>query len=425
MRKINIKIYGYSLSQNSVIKYFMIGLALCYGSYFFGPYKYNISNYNGVIYTLVMYILFAIGAVIGDIHNRKKTLNAYVNNGMKMNEVQDINPKEENLLMAMEIIAIFCAMLYIWEMRNSLGEGMLFSLEDIRREASTDNTVASQIGELGSYLGPVVYLAALNRKNYIRKIIFRISKIVLWLPGICTLAMGARWGIIVDFLIFLMTREKRIKKGSNFKKIIVGFWCFMILWVIYNLFKNRGYYSANEVYLFNYGDMELRAWAESLYYISNGAIDPIYKMSMYLSHPVAAFPYIFSNNMPEHMYWGAYILRVPGFIFNFFSIPFPKTTDIANSTFTGLYSGTVYGYLVDWGIFLTPIMIFLTGILFSRITKIYTLTGRFKNMQVLVKIMSMFVPFYFIWHAGGIDFIIFFLGIYNIIIKIFGIQRTN
>lgn len=98
------------------------------------------------------------------------------------------------------------------------------------------------------------------------------------------------------------SRAGVLRFGTTIKLVLVFVGFGLVAWVFFQLFKNRGLLSAQDMYLFFPGDMELRPLYEHLLTMSSGALAPLYKAANYIAQSPAVFSELFDAHLPENAY---------------------------------------------------------------------------------------------------------------------------
>ena len=114
------------------------------------------------------------------------------------------------------------------------------------------------------------------------------------------------------------------------------------------------------------------------------------------------------------------MFRPLGYIFNFLGCDIPLSSDIANSTFTGAYSGTLYYLIVDYGLIGSLIVFFGAGLLFAFIERRKEMSSFFDSLFPLVCCVVLCSPIYYMFNVGGADYIFYLFAIIWILLSFVG-----
>ena len=378
------------------IKAFYIGMAVLLFAFLLGPYQYKIESVLGVVYFFFSYLCFYFGLKskhIRIIKRRKSKIGPYTN-------------KEEIIILVFEIIASICFIVWVIDLVRNFNTNLLFR-SDLRNEFSDQRSSLSRIAEFGMSFGVSAFILANTRPVEKRTFIVKLSYVTLWYMGICYLAVGTRWRLFLAIALFLIIKKPKFNiKKHLFLSLIVLVSAVVILNIVYDLFQNRGLMRADQLYLFSVGDMIVKPTWQAALQKSNYSLQGLFRIFSYFGQPIPVFSYIFVHYMPKKIYFGAYMLRFLGLVFNALHIPFPVTSAIANQTFTGMYSGTVYEYIIDWSVYLTPLFLYFTGVIFCNIYKKKSENKICSCLYPITVVMCLFAPFYYIWLVGSVDYVI-------------------
>lgn len=409
--------------------FILYGLITYFIFFFLGPYKFTIYNFEGLLYCLFAFLLMFIGAWAFDRPMFKKDL---------MNTKYDIRlPKTaEVFLNLMVIVSLIAFSIYLIGIRNNPEiSNYSFGAEDYRDLISINRSMLSKISEVLMYTGVAVYLivSRLGQTNYKFTKLFAIFG--FFLPAFAILAVGARSRVITTIglyliIYFMNKRELKRKPIIDIKKFYKYRFLFLIIFVILgyytmNLFSTRGQYDATYQIVKYTGDTVLKDGFLRLFILTDGLVNPIYKALWYYTHSIPAFTWAYDRFVDVPSYFGAYLFYLPGYILRTIGLNFPEYLLIASkSPISGLYSTYLTGYFLDWGIYGTLIISFLTGALFGRIS--YSSKQKKLSYYILpiVLFMCWVAPIYYFLHMGWENVFLCLLFVYPLA-KLLGLGRIR
>ena len=157
------------------------------------------------------------------------------------------------------------------------------------------------------------------------------------------LLLGARWKLFVCLLLFIFTillrKKDQSRKVISVKKLIASLSVILllvlVLFAFMYLFSTRGVLPADEQYHFYLGDMSLKYGAQTIYNMTDGVIQPLYRAFDYIGQAPYVFSVLFADYMPDQAYFGSFVLRPIGEIASIIGLPFLTSSDIVADTFTG------------------------------------------------------------------------------------------
>lgn len=396
---------------------FFCGLIFVLFFLLFGPYTYKIYNSTAIIYLFFCFILFFVGmSCVKNKNNRKKIMYKY-----------NISKVGIIILLTIQVLAIVCAIYFIYFVFSSTGS-LSFAGGDFRNVLTENRTMLQRFTEAFMHFSAPIYLLIHYSVNKLKGIQNLILLIGYWLTPLSYLSIGARWSFFFYLILFLYVHiiEKhklsikklfhlmQVKKVKIRKLLLITlFLVFLIiaLNIVFTLFSIRGLYSANEIFMFERGDITLKNWAKTLYELSMSFFDPLYKISNYFSHSIPAFTYFFDNfDTSTPMLFGLYSLSVLQYLF----IPFGFSTSyMKNILFSlegsGLYMTFLHGYIVDFGIFFAPIVIFLTGYLYRYIELRINKNILCRWFYPYIIVMCFIAPIYNMWTVAMVNIDLFFI----------------
>lgn len=379
---------------------------------FLGPYDYQFRSIDAIAYYYFCFLLLAIPLIFCSSKNRIS-----VNKRGKESAFCELTIDGERTIMVAAIIAIMAALLFTLECMRLFPLDVILAGGDFRADFSESRSTISKYCEIVACLGPATYLIVSRLDNVKIKGLVPLAFFALISMGLTGLLLGARWKIFLCLLILFfslwLSKKTGIRISGQIKSIMRLLACIvlvaLVLYAFYILFSVRGTLAADEQYRFYYGDMPLKSWAYNLYSATHGAVDPIYKAIDYIGQSPYVFSYIFIHFLPDHMYYGAYAFRVLGDLFSIIGIPFPSSSEIARETFTGMYSGSAYGIITDFGVIFTPVVFLLIGLFFASIERRRIISRLASVIFPLVCGMIACSPVYYFFHVGYADYILWCL----------------
>lgn len=405
--------------NNKLLKYFIISWGCVIVVFLLGPYQYSLYSKSSLLYLLLVNICMILGLCSGDLVKIK----------IKSCKQKDILDKNIDLCFLILEIVIIISFLYwcLWFFRIVDIRAYSFG-EDYRYLLSKNRNNLNRLAEFILSAGVAIYVM-INafEKEKVSSVVYKLSYLVLWIPAVSYILRGARWGVIVSLLVFLFTKiEKSNLKIANVNKksIISVFVCIIVVGLfILKIFSVRaGINVGEERRLFVVGDMHLKKWASALYDVTDGAVDPIYGLAYYVGQPIPVFSKVFSDFLPSKMYYGKFLVSPFENFLKVLGIPAMKFD--GDMWGGGLYTPYVYGFIVDFGIYLTPIVIYIIGVIFAKIQKAESTNFHCKALMPILSTMILASPIYYFFHVGGISFVLmwyfgiaFFLKICNKVLR--------
>lgn len=413
-------------SDISPSKFIIYGLLSYFILYFFGPYKYTIYSLTGVVYFIFCFLLFWSGAYTVERMGKRFYCGSYFR--------IELSPKSEKFIYAISILSIIFFVKYLTYVISVPNIEIEFGVGDLRDLAQANRPTSNKISEILMNLGIISYLitSSVSRLKY--KTTRLVSTIAFLLPGAALLAIGARGAAVISIIIYFIVCKTQTVRGFNVKrsngkitKLIVFFSFGFFLLIILKLFSTRGVAKdITDIYLMNYGDVSVRSPYLWINTILDNQLSNVLKGLFYYTHSLPFFTWLFNESTYSTWYYGALQFRSLGFIFSLFGVPFPQYLDIVKSQpFYGYYPTCIQGFLLDWGLYLTPIMVYLTGILFGLI-HISNKKGGFGYFIYPIILMMCFIsPIYYFWNINQTDFVLLlYIPIY-IILHFLGIKKIK
>lgn len=355
-----------------------------------GPYSYEIRSGWALLYLLIAYFLWFIGIKISAMtRGRIRTVE----------KEMTFSDFSEYVLLFIECVTLLLSLLYLlYYVIKVFGAG---KFGDTRNLTSQFPTVLRLI-PYESYITVGIYIIISYSSEVKVKLLGILSKVCVFLPSILFLISGGRWTLFVVLLLFggvECSRGKKFSLSKKMKWVICGviaallFFCFI-------LFAIRGASSTYVTYMPYYGNVETKDIWEIIGSSPFGK--PIYSIFFYFTHSIPYYAEVFEQIAPEHLYYGAYMCRIIGFLSS--SFPQYKTIVQEIPCIVGSYSTIVTGYIRDWGFVGTMPAIFVTGWLMGSIDKLKNMRNLARVMQPYMLVVCLLSPLYYGWHAGGMDF---------------------
>lgn len=374
----------------------------------FGVYKYKIYSYPYFILFWIFELLFFMG-----LKSRKHITAAEI---QTVKKTVDFKLSKQGIIIIyiLNFISIFCFIYFLFLYQKSYGIFSFgaYTADDFESNGRTAleklTLLLMQIGGDSSFL--IVSCAGKLKDKKLKK----LSTVCLFLPGLRYLLMGARFTIAVEFLLFFSVKSLYWKRqsvktsvGKKTKIFIIIFGLVLFASFLY-LFSSRTiYYSALERKMYIAGDMTVKPFWKWLYEITEGKISFLFYLSTYLGEAPYVFAYSCTNAFPERMLLGQITFRS---ILQILGTLFPtgySYTEVLGTIASGRYSGFGYILIADFGIFLSPIMAYLIGVIFSKV-EYYNEKNRICNaIYPALKVICFFAPVYY-FYVGRLDYTILF-----------------
>ncbi|MGC9337354.1 MAG: O-antigen polymerase [Candidatus Cloacimonadia bacterium] len=396
--------------------------SICYSmNLWLGPYTFKTYDKDGLYYFMLCWLLFWLGLFIPE-----KTIRT--NRHFKKDQFfLSINSEKFLCIVMFFIIAAGLASIYYIAFLSgvSYSEGIAGVRHMISRGESIGfekySSWWSRLVQFISYGSPSVFIIVGLCLKTRYKITALLSYLCLCIPAILVLIQGGRGPALFVISILIFVGIIRIHKNLSFLPylpMIRNLIFFSICGVVYisvNLFLWRsGSTSSDElmesiqyISLLGGGYSEIKPSFLSLNVMLNGILSPIYLLSWYLSHSIPFFTNLFSDSSYSLLYYGAYHLRVVGYVVKFLGLPWPDYLDIVNSQpYWGMYPSAVQAFLLDFGVVAAPICIFGVGLIFGYIYR-QAMCGRILAQFILPIIIletALFPIYPIFW--GGSDFVL-------------------
>lgn len=377
---------------------------------FFGPYNYRFADGWGLFLYYFSLLIFGIPLLFcGDRNYQLSKKNHTLTKAV-------LSKTGKNILIVVLILSLLGSVVFFAECIRLFSVDVLFEEADYRLEFSVNRSMLSEFAEVFSYLGPACFLIIQSCENTQTGILKRMSYAALFACGLTGLLLGARWKIFVCAMLFFFGILFQSKNSYYFstarvwvKRIVILIVVIAIISRIITLFEVRGLHTANELHRFFLGDMDLTPFAFSLYYETNGAINALYRFIDYVGQAPFVFSNIFELYYPDQMYLGAFMFRPIGYLLNLFGFNIPLMSDIAEATFTGMYSGTFYYLIVDFGIVGALLVFFFTGVVFAYIERHRDTSKYAKVLFPMICTVVICSPIFYLYNVGGVDWMMFWL----------------
>lgn len=404
-------------SERKLNKYFLSTLIIVLFLVIFGPFQYQIYSNTAIFYFLFCSFLFYLG-----LSNRKVIIKS-----KKERVIKKYILKKTGIyiLFFLDILVIFSFIFFTRSIISAVGGEFSFATEDYRYLLEGRN-IFEKFVEAALHLAAPIFIFyefAENKESY--KLAYRLSFFVYWLPPIAYLISGGRWSTFFYLIMYFfieknskLKSKKKIAKKNIVKKILFITLAVILLSAVYSLFAERGYIDIYNNYLFVPGDILLRSWADNLVKVTNGAITTLFKISHYFSESISAFSYLFLNYSNQKHLFGLYSFS----IITYLMMPFGYSSNgikeiVLSYPGAGKYMTFLHGYIIDWGIFVTPIAVLLTGLLFSTIERNKETNVLCKMLYFYLMVMCIVAPIYDIWGVASINMDMFFILVMYYIFK--------
>ena len=388
---------------------FLFSLIIVFLFSIFGPFNYTVFSESGILYLLFCSTLFFCGLSIRGVKirrgPRKKEYRHYV-----------LTKQGQTVIVFLAFVVIVAAFTHLFRVaRLNLGS-FAFAEGDFRAAITENRDNFSRLTELLMHLSAPVYLVARSSDNKFSKKSNVVINTAFWIVPLVYLGEGARWSIFFHIVLFFTFRRCRWQKKSVSGKKLVGgivlsIALLYVLSLVFNLFVVRGSYTADRLQFFDRGDVTLKTWADTLYKTNPTFYNPIWKIFNYFGQSVSIFSYVFKNYDPAYpKTFGLNNLNVIQYLL----IPFGYSTAeykklVLGMPGAGYYSSFVTGYILDFGIYFAPLMIFITGVLFRTVEKNYNTSLFARNLYYLLVPMCLVAPIYNMWQVGSVNIDIFLL----------------
>lgn len=399
--------------------FLIIGLIIYWGLFFLGPYKHTIYDLEGILYVVIVYVVFIVSCFIAEkVGKRSENIKRSIY----------ISKSAEVYLIFIMLICVIAFLAYMYEViKLPIPGGYHFARDDYRDFLSLYRTEFNKIFEIFMFIGTAAFLilSRIEQTNFKCTKVF--SVLCLFLPAVAILAVGGRSRVVTSIGLFVIVlvinrQEKKQRKTTkhkqkNTRKIINAIICGSVIFIFgyftFSLFGTRGIYTAPEQYLFSPGDMPLRTPYKNLYESTNGLVNPLYKASMYYTHSIPVFTKTFQELKTLNQHYGGLLFYLEGYILRMVGADFPEYLAIAaENPNMGWYSSFITGYVQDWGIVGTIIAVIITGVIFGRIThNAYKKSVSYYLLPVVL-FMCWVSPIYYFWHMGWENVLFLFPFVY-------------
>lgn len=394
--------------QNILLKILAASVVAVSACCFLGPYDYQFRDTSGLFYYYGSLLAFA--APLCFCANKNRAL-VEQRKGVSVG-FYAVSPFGEKILFFLCAIGILSSAVFIAECIRLFSFDSILAGNDFRLEFSESRSSLSKVSEMLACLGPAAYLVVSASEAISLRGLKAISYVALVFMGLTGLVLGARWKLFVCVLIFVFSlivnrRGFRFSKKAKgvLKRILLLAVVAVIFYLFWNLFSVRGSLAADEQWRFYYGDMPLKESAQLAFDASGGALKPLFGVVDYIGQAPFVFTHLFEDYIPSKLYFGAFLLRPLGSLLNLIGIDFPTSSQIANETFTGMYSGSSYGLIVDFGVGGALAAFFLIGCVFAAAERRLRTSIFVQMVFPAVCVAVACSPMYYLFQVGYIDYI--------------------
>lgn len=381
--------------------------ALFFGTSVLGPFEYKIYNYNGLLYFAAVNLLFFCGLLLGPhiFLVKKQTIihrTYYVNKGYK------------TLAQAASVIGVLSGCLLIARMMYQ--SGVIYTSAS---EFEEPKTLVDQILILLMRFGIIGYLFGRVFDQHDTKIERCIRIIGLLLPGAYYLQTGRRFVAAAVFFIMIIVNLGKKRSTSFLTKplrhylkwllVIVAASCLLYLFV--ELMGIRNIVNPLKLYMYVPGDQIIKSGWGDLYSQGGSLISQLYNLADYM----AQAPYYFALFWDKFLsglgpqYYLSQLLRP---VQTFLSLLGVNVIADASQFYLdlggggGRYAGFVWPMIVDFGVYLTPIVAFAFGLAFSKIDQYRNSSFICNALYPCVAVMCFFAPVYY-FNIASMDWVVF------------------
>lgn len=407
------------MQNNILLKISLISVSVVSFCCFFGPYNYAIKNDMGLIYYYFFIIVFLVPLIFCSEQNRAL---------LKKKYRFTLNCRGEKIIAFLSALSILASVIFFLECLSIFSIDSILAGDDLRVQFSLLRSGISKLAEIISCCGPACFLITCAFRKTIAPNTYYLSLIALFGMGMTGLLLGARWKLFVCLLLFIFTillrKKEQSRKVISVKKLIASLSVILllvlVLFAFMYLFSTRGVLPADEQYHFYLGDMSLKYGAQTIYNMTDGVIQPLYRAFDYIGQAPYVFSVLFADYMPDQAYFGSFVLRPIGEIASIIGLPFLTSSDIVADTFTGMYSGSAYGFIIDFGIYGAPVAAFISGCVFAAVERRRCHSGFSTIVFPLLMTMAAIMPIYYLFQAGYIDFIFCWALFSYLVLLLFG-----
>ncbi len=394
-------------------KSFLIGLIIVIIIDIIGPYYYPLENYSGVFYFSICSVLFLFGMSCKKIVlKRKGAIERQLINEYRLTR------SGENIIIVVSCISLICSIIYIVSVIKSTGFTG-FAQGDQRGIVEENRNNLSRFTEAFMHMSAPAYIILEYVDNCISKRIRIVFIISFFSTPVAYLCVGARWSIYFYLILFYFikrtNKRKKTRESLSVKRLVIIVISVIVLAyvlsIVFTLFQERGFETADNLYMISKGDMELRPFYKWLYETNPNFFNPIYKIAYYFGHSIPAFNKMYSLYDPSTpLLYGLYSMQVLQYVL----IPFGYSTGYMKSVLAsfpmhGVYMTYIHGYIVDFGLLFTPFFIFLSGLLFGKIEERNKSSIYCRVLYPIVLSMTFNAAIYDMWTIAMVDLDIFFV----------------
>ncbi len=378
---------------------------------FFGPYKWKIYSYEGLLVYFLFQIVFFAGLSMRKIslksHSRHHTICCF-----------NLTKQGKAIIYFFQVLSILCFLYEIIFFFKTLGEQYRFLGGQYNSILYDQRTIVNKLANfmLQSGMAGYIIIHVLNIKQ--SKMAKLLGEISFWCSPLKYLMAGTRFEMAVAFFIYfylnsIKVQNTRVCKKQKYKNIIKLLLLGLLIFLAFMyLFSTRllkvSHYTMETIYEFVPGDSPLKPWAQDLYNITHGLISPIYSLFNYMGEAPFVFAKFWKDFYPEKVYFGGLSFQPIYIVLRFFGIPQLSPGEIWIETIQSYfkYSGMGFALIIDFGFLIGVGVTFIVGVIMAKIEK-------FNQINVICRCLyPCFVPLCFFapvqtFYVGRTDYIIF------------------
>ncbi len=397
--------------KRTLAKIFILSAFVFYGVSVFGPWQWHLYSVEGLIYFVLIDMLFLLGLMSGIIAPKSQTDEQQT----KLHQMC-LSNRQKKIVLAISLCSVLC---WIYEMFQLLvvnsGSFVFMAGAGQAEDYLEGRTVLDQIALIIMQLGVgsyILFALFAESKTFWQRAVVNLG---FWAAAIYLITYGQRFALAVTFIIFIAvwkinggsfakTRSK-IRQSRSLQYCLIAIACLVLLAIFFYVFNTRLHVEAPYKYEFIPGDMALKPFWQDLYNVTDGGIDPLLMLADYMGES----PFVFSGNwvfyQPDHIYWCYQLFRP---IIQFASIfDFPSYMDIVNSiNAPAKYSGLAYSLMLNFGVYLAPFASYLIGFMFSEIESYRGHSYLCSALYPCCVAATVFAPIYFIT-VGRLDYVVY------------------
>ena len=376
----------------------------------FGVYNYRIYDKWSLIVFYIYEIIFLLGIQVAkirinkwrDIQSTHEGKTEYMRFALKRQGYVIVHA----VFIGAMLSFIYFLFLYMGSFNiASFGHSLKAKFDELAR------TKLEVITQFIMFAGSAVYLIVIGAKSTVSKSTLGMARICLFLPGLRGAFLGRRFTLAIEAMILFFAECESInmKKHSlkhKDKRAIkkVAILIVVVVIILLDILSQMIVFLTDDMRIANPDDMWLKPFWSQIYSQIGNRMSVFAYLSFYAGHAPYAFSYSYANIFPDvPQYWGLSTFRVFIQIITTLFGMHPNYAEMAYQV-PGIarYTGYTGALIQDFGKYMTPIVSFLFGFIFSKIEIERNQSSVCHALYPVIQVACLFAPVYF-FSVGNID----------------------